>query len=162
MLGIGLMAGPYQGIGEPPVPRWVSPNESPYLADEGKVLLEWQLPEGSPASVPFQFQLEQSLQPDFTEPAMRYEGIDRATFVTGLAKGNYYYRVRVLSDSEGSGAWSKVVEVNVEFVSTTLVVTLFSIGLGVFVMTVVSILKGHRNCLQHQESQRKQDEGGQL
>ena len=161
MLGIGLMANSYQSLAEPPVPRWVSPKESSHLADEGNVLLEWKLPEGSPASVPFQFQLEQSLQPDFTESTLRYEGADQATFVTGLAEGNYYYRVRAVSGSEGSGSWSKVVEVNVEFVSTTLVVTLFSIGMVVFVMTVVSILKGHRVCVKHPESKHQQDEGGQ-
>ncbi len=161
MLGIGLMADSFPGFSEPPVPRWVSPKESHFLADEGKVLLEWELPDNPPATAPFEFQLEQSVQPDFAESALRYEGADRATFVTGLAKGNYYYRVRAVTGSEGSGSWSKVVEVNVEFVSTTLVVTLFSVGMVVFVMTVVSILKGHRACLKQPESQPPQDEGGQ-
>jgi len=139
-LSFWLFANGIQSVAELPQPRWVSPAESPFLADEGKCLLRWELPQSGDASLTFQ--VEQSDGSDFSNARMRYDGPDQATYISGLPEGTHRYRVRAVSNEE-TGPWSDSMEINVEFVSRNLVITLFLLGTIVFVATVWAIWKGH-------------------
>ena len=139
-LNFWLFAMGIQSVAELPQPRWVSPAESPFLADEGKCLLQWELPDSKGTS--FTFQVEQSNDPDFSSPRVRYQGPDLATYISGLPEGTHHYRVRSISDQE-NGPWSRIMEVKVEFVSQNLVISLFLLGTIVFAATVWAIWKGH-------------------
>lgn len=143
-LSFWLFANGIQSFAELPQPRWVSPEESPFLADEGKCFLNWELSEaGQTPRQSFTFQLEQASQSDFSDARLRYEGADLATYVSGLPEGMHYYRVRAVSDQE-TGAWSGSMDIKVVFVSRSLVITLFLLGSIVFVATVWAIMHGHR------------------
>ena len=139
-LSFWLFANGNQSVAELPQPKWVSPAESPFLADEGKCLIRWELPEsdGSPAN----FQVEQAEDPAFSDTRLRYEGPDLATYISGLPEGTHHYRVRTVSDQE-EGPWSETLKIKVEFVSKNLVITLFLLGTIVFVATFWAIWRGH-------------------
>ena len=139
-LSFWLSANGIQSAAEPSQPRWVSPAESPFLADEGKCLLRWELPESENSS--FTFQVEQADESNFSNPRVRYEGPDSATYISGLPEGMHHYRVRLVSDDE-TGPWSESMEIKVEFVSRQLVIILLLLGSIVFVATVWAIWKGH-------------------
>jgi len=148
-LSFWLFANGIQSVAELPQPRWVSPAESPFLADEGKSLLRWELPQSEGASLTFQ--VEQSDGSNFSNARMRYEGPDQATYISGLPEGMHRYRVRAVSDEE-TGPWSDSMEIKVEFVSQNLVITLFLLGTIVFVATVWAIWKGHAQCAESDAS----------
>ena len=124
-----------------PVPHFTSPEPSPYVATEGKAALVWQLEDLEDGAR--RFELQESRQPDFDDARTRYEGLDRATYVSGLPGGDFYYRVRVVSDGDAPGAWSDAMHVRVEYVSFKVVLWLVGTGVVVFVATVFTVLTGH-------------------
>lgn len=103
-------------------------------------MLHWELAQSESGS--FIFQVQQAQNTDFSDARMRYEGSDLATYISGLPQGAHLYRVRAVSGEE-TGLWSEPMEVNVEFVSQKLVITLFLLGTIVFMATVWAIWKGH-------------------
>jgi hypothetical protein len=139
-LSFWLSANGIQSAAEPSQPRWVSPAKSPFLADEGKCLLRWEISESENSS--FTFQVEQAGESNFSNPRVRYEGPDSATYISGLPEGMHHYRVRLVSDDE-TGPWSESMEIKVEFVSRQLVIILLLLGSIVFLVTVWAIWKGH-------------------
>lgn len=122
------------------VPRFTTPDSSTYVATEGKVALVWAV-DGD--SEPTRFELQQSDENDFTVLKTRYQGLDRGTYISGLSEGDYFFRVRVLGEEGEAGAWSETMEVQVRYVSHTLVFWLMSIGALVFLATVYTVIKGH-------------------
>jgi hypothetical protein len=66
-----------------------------------------------------------------------YHGPDRASFISGLNNGTYYYRVK----SEDSD-WSKTLVVEVKHHSLRLAMILFAVGGVVFLLTVAVVVEG--------------------
>ena len=101
-------------------------------SNSGHIKLEWD------SEGPSDFVLQQDITNDFTNPKTIYQGPDRASFVSGLPNGNYYYRVR--SDS---GKWSETLLVTVQHQSLRLAFMLAGLGAIVFMMTVFVVIKGY-------------------
>ncbi len=108
----------------------------------GHVKLIWE-----PATLPAPddgapvFELQAASHPDFSDPRVVYSGSDRASFVSGLANGTYYYRVRNL-DNGTPGAWSDPLEITVDHHSLSLALLLFGLGFVVVAATFAVVLRG--------------------
>lgn len=89
------------------------------------------------------YQLQQSESKDFKNAKTLYKGKDRATFVSGLPNGNYYYRVRAFKGQQKSD-WSNTVVLRVKHYSLKLAFLLAAIGIVVFLLTVYIIIHGVR------------------
>ena len=89
------------------------------------------------------FQLEQSNKGDFMSAKTAYEGTDSSTFISGLAGGTYFFRVRSLGDNDKPLPWSDIIQVNVKYVSPRVVTILLIVGVVVLVTTVTAVIKGH-------------------
>ncbi len=99
---------------------------------DGHVRLQWR----SVASDAV-YEVQQSTTHDFKHPITIYQGPDRATFVSGLPNGVYYYRLR-----SNSGSWSEPITLTVEHYSLQLAFTLAGLGAVVFLLTVALVVKG--------------------
>jgi len=102
------------------------------VSNDGAVRLSWSLTEGQ------EVRLEQSADPGFEDPVLRYTGADSASVLTGLPEGIHYFRLR-LADSE---RWSEPLAVEVRFVSRERLFLLLGAGAVVVAMTVGAILVG--------------------
>lgn len=105
------------------------------VSEDGVVALGWS-DAGAPGD---EFELQQASDPGFSDVKTRYEGPDRGSVITGLAEGEYFFRVR----TAGAGAWSPPVKVTVKYMGMGLVWTLMGVGIVVFIATVGAILRGH-------------------
>jgi hypothetical protein len=76
--------------------------------------------------------------------------LDRATYVSGLPAGDFYYRVRSLTSDDQPGPWSDTLQVSVEYVSFKLVFWLVATGLMVFAATVLAVLIGHNRTIREE------------
>jgi len=81
--------------------------------------------------------VQQARSEDFADAEVRYRGGQSATYLTGLAEGSYYYRVKV----EG-GDWSEPLRVEVEFIERGRLFLLLGIGFTVVAVTVAGIVTG--------------------
>lgn len=108
------------------------------LATAGDFRLSWQ--GGAEGAV---YELQQSAAQGFTETRTRYRGPDTATQLSGLPDGDYSYRVRVVDP--GPSAWSEAVTVEVRHHPLSRALGFFSVGLVVFVATVILITRGARD-----------------
>ncbi|MBW2536898.1 MAG: hypothetical protein JRI55_35765 [Deltaproteobacteria bacterium] len=72
-----------------------------------------------------------------------YVGPQQATTVSGRAEGSYSYRVGMLEGKKVS-SWSEPCTVVVSPPSLALALTLFGVGLFVFLATVFAVVRGHR------------------
>lgn len=142
ILAVALCAGPCDALGEltDSAPAFIAPDQSPYVATEGKVALVWEFTDSGDS---VRYELQQSDTADFANPRSRYAGMDRATYVSGLPAGDFYFRVRSLTSDDQLGAWSDTLQVSVEYVSSGLVFWLVGTGLVVFAATVLTVLIGH-------------------
>ena len=111
-----------------------------YQITDGHIRLEWQSETGNT------FELQQSFTRDFSHPKVIYLGPDRASFISGLQNGSYYYRVRA-----SDGEWSEVVIVDVQHQSLKLAFALFGIGGVVFLVTVYVVVHGVRSTSAHSQ-----------
>lgn len=107
--------------------------ESLQVAPSGYIQLDWS------GEAEF-FWLEQAEDSLFEETKVIYRGPDKASFVSGLLDGQYYYRVKA-----NEGEWSNVLQVQVQHQSLNLALTLSGLGLLVFALTSVVIIKGSRS-----------------
>lgn len=88
----------------------------------------------------------------FAEPIDYYSGLDERTFLSGLAEGTYFFRVRALDAESRPGEWSEVLAIKVDYVDRWKVNLLMLIGLLCLLATVVIIVRGSlraegsRNC----------------
>jgi len=122
----------------PPAPDFAMSKEN--FTNSGYIKIEWDKGEGEKA---FTYEIQQSEDEDFNEYEVLYKGRDRATFVSGLPNGIYFYRVRSIQDGQTS-AWSEVIKVEVEHHSLSLAFSLAGLGLVVFLLTVYIIVHGVR------------------
>lgn len=121
----------------------------PYLT------LEWEIPEESDFSESLTFQLEEAASDDFSDPSLRYEGPDSASVVSGLAEGEYYFRVRSVADEDDTSAWSDPVHVTIEYDSLAKAFLLFGIGAVVSIATVVLVITGDRRTRREEANARE-------
>jgi len=113
-------------------------------SEEGKAVLQW-APSTGAAGPDLEFVLQQSRDAAFSDPKKLYEGPDLGTVVTGLAEGDYFFRVREAMDSTpATKDWSETLTVRVKYPERRSVVLLMALGLVVFVGTVAAIVIGHR------------------
>jgi hypothetical protein len=109
---------------------------------EGHTTLAWSpRPDGA---VHGSFQLEASDDPSFDDGKLRYEGPDRASFVSGLPEGTTWFRVRAVGDDGTAGPWSDAVRVDVAYPERGQVVRFLVLGSIVFLATVTAVIVGHR------------------
>ena len=101
--------------------------------DNGYYKLEW---DSSPGA---EVELQRSSSSDFNEVMVIYNGVDRASYISGLENGTYYFRVRELG-----GKWSQTLVLEVQHQSLTLAFTLFGLGGFVFLLTVLVVVKGSK------------------
>jgi len=112
----------------------------PATSDVGTVQLAWDPADATPDGVEVVFELQESQEADFAESLRRYLGEDRASFVSGLPDGRYYYRVRQREGEDGEwGPWSSLVAVDVEHYALWKAWTLFGVG-GALVLTIITFL----------------------
>lgn len=104
---------------------------------DGKVVLGYDRPEGRTIL------LQEARDPSFADARQRYQGTDPATVVTGLAEGDYYYRI-AYADTKGEPVWSDVLHVEVTFMARGPLFTLLGTGLVVVLLTAGAILIGQR------------------
>ena len=102
------------------------------VSNDGRIKLIWTA-SGDSAT----YETQQATDSAFAYPKIIYQGSDRASFISGLENGTYYYRVR----SENS-AWSKTLTVTVQHHSLKLAWVLFALGAVVFLLTVWVVIKG--------------------
>ncbi|MFW5882829.1 MAG: hypothetical protein ACOCVG_00510 [Verrucomicrobiota bacterium] len=142
-----LAAGSALGQSVAPVLKFSAPAESPDEVSEGHVELRWTLVEEGALDAEeaegVRFQLEQATVADFSDATERYVGRDLGSFISGLAEGNYYFRVRAVAPSGEPGAWSEPMQVTVDYPNVRLVQTLLIAGAIVLVLTVGAIIAGH-------------------
>lgn len=124
-----------------PAPLFENPAQS--QSDAGHIKLRWRLGESLSASKVQGVRFELQTAPDVSFHTAKnvYTGTDRATFISGLRDGRYYYRVRSLWGDRRS-AWSAPVVVTVRHHSMNFAWTLFTLGLLVFAATVGVIAHG--------------------
>lgn len=98
---------------------------------DGHIRLEWNGEEDAT------FELQRAPTEDFTHPQTLYRGPDKASFISGLENGTYYFRIRELNAD-----WSDTLTLIVAHQSLKLAFTLFGIGGVVFILTVVVVVHG--------------------
>ena len=97
----------------------------------GHVRLDWVSDDGE------HFILEQATSEDFQDARVIYEGPDKASFISGLNNGIYYFRIK--SDGDDGSDQVKTV---VEYQSLSLAFSLFGVGAIVFILTSAVIIRG--------------------
>lgn len=107
----------------------------PTLSTDGVVQLRW-------AQDGRAVELQRAPDDAFASPKTLYRGTDSASVRTGLADGDYFYRVRYLSPAES--AWSAPVAVTVRHHGPWRTWGLFGLGASVFLATLGLILWGAR------------------
>ena len=130
---------------------FIEPVDGIAEAPEGHISLAWSLREGDAGQLPkelpkelpkgAEYVLERSRSPDFADETVLYQGKERGTFVSGMAEGNYYFRV-FIRHGERVGPRGDVLVVNVTYVERQKVVLLLAVGFLVFIATVGVIIFG--------------------
>ncbi|KHK91925.1 hypothetical protein LK12_09400 [Novosphingobium malaysiense] len=105
---------------------------SELTSDAGHAMLEWQ--SDSPVS------LEISTSPDFSKTKQLYAGSAHRYFLSGLANGDYYLRLKTLE-----GQTSTPLLVSVVHQSLNRALFLVAIGALVTLAVVITILRGARD-----------------
>lgn len=110
------------------------------LSTDGVVQLSWAL-DGRPV------ELQRATDAAFTTPRTLYRGTDSASLRTGLADGDYYFRLR--PGAATSGAWSAPVMVSVRHHGAARTWGLFGLGGVVFLSVLAVILWGRAREVRH-------------
>lgn len=116
-------------------PRAGFDNEPELTTREGHVALKW---EGDHHGLVYE--VDQARVADFSDAATLYVGPDTASFLSGLADGEYFFRVRA-REVEGDtwGPWSESVALVCEHHSLTVAWTLFASGGLLFLLVVLFV-----------------------
>jgi len=102
---------------------------------EGYLPLSWSAGEGNTI-----YHLQSDSSDAFSCPVSRYSGPNTTSFISGLAEGDYFFRVRARSDLSSTwGPWSQTLIVPVRHHSMTTAWWLFGLGAGIFGLTVLFI-----------------------
>lgn len=111
---------------------------SPSTSNDGVAKLSWHAPSDTAVS------LQQSTNSGFSDARTIYHGPDTATTVTGLADGRYFYRAALNIENEAPPGWSEPVELTVTHHSLTKAFTFFTLGVIVFLATLIMIMTGSK------------------
>lgn len=103
------------------------------VSDNGTITLAWEKPDT------LKIELQHSATEDFSEATTRYLGTDPASVITGLPEGTHYFRIADASTS----AWSPPLAMKVEFFPRWKLWLILSIGAGVVLATIGTIIAGH-------------------
>jgi hypothetical protein len=120
-----------------PVDKHLSIESDHSLASEGYFRLNWSVSDASEAAQP-EFIVQQSSDADFQQRRVLYQGGDQSALLSGLADGDYYYRVGL----PGQASWSEPVHIEVRHHSLSTATRFFLLGLVVFLLTAGTILFG--------------------
>jgi hypothetical protein len=131
-IALCLLAVPPASVGGPAL------DLSPTTSTDGVARLSWELPQTTRVT------LQSSATPDFRQPRTLYVGHDSATTLTGLADGNYYYRIGIATEPPAGMQWSDVVHLEVSHHSMTRAWSFFALGVLVFAGVLVVVVTGAR------------------
>lgn len=115
------------------------------LATAGYYQLSWHPGVAGASNKNFQFELQQSTDPEFRSSRNVYHGPDRASVISGQPNGSYYYRVRGLLSGQPVTEWSQSIVVQVQHHSLQKAWLFFVAGAIVFFITLVFIILSARN-----------------
>ena len=135
LIGALLLTGPFcTALAQTslPIPQLSSDTE---VATAGFYRLSWQTPEAD------DIQLQESDNPRFADAALRYQGPDDASVISGKPNGTWYYRARVIDDQQ-TGPWSEAVKVTVAHHPLSRALMFFTLGVVVFVATLLMVISG--------------------
>ncbi len=104
-------------------------------------------------ATPAAFELQQAPSAQFENPLTRYRGPDLASFVSGLAEGDYFFRVRTVAENEATGTWSKPLQVTVKYQPLSRAFVLFGVGAVVSIATVALVVIGDRRTRREEPQQ---------
>lgn len=122
--------------------RFTLPESSPAPANEGHLLLEWNLDDLERRSLVYQ--LEQADVQDFSDGRIVYQGPDEGSYISGLPAGSTFFRVRLVEGENAYGAWSQTMEVQVRFPERWKVLLLMGGGTVMFLLLVITIIWGRK------------------
>jgi hypothetical protein len=112
------------------------------LATAGFYQLNWSgVPPGG------HVELVEANDPTFARYRVLYRGADTAKVVTGRSDGTYFYRIRLIGDSQRADQWSSSVKVAVKHHPLSRAIAFFIIGALVFVLTLAVIVHGNRKTI---------------
>lgn len=110
----------------------------------GYINLKWDTNITKAKDMTIMYELEKSTKPTFKIPSQIYMGYDKGTFISGLPEGTHYFRVRAVKDkTEILTGWSKPIQVDVEYQSKTLTISLMISGGVIFLAIVLVVLVGN-------------------
>ncbi len=108
--------------------------DSVNTTQDGYIKLAWEGPNEVES-----YEIQESTSRNFETFRTVYTGPDKATFISGLKDGDYYYRLR----REG-GNWTTPIVLTVTHHSLELAFILFGLGALVFILTVWVVISGAR------------------
>lgn len=115
----------------PPLTKALEFTQSSYTSQTGYQHIQWDADhETMPVIV------EMALNASFDEPRILYAGKNRSAFISGLHNGNYFLRIK-----PAGGNWSSQTTLEVQHHSMSKAIYLFLIGLFVFALTVLVIIR---------------------
>ena len=115
------------------------------LATAGYYQLSWQPGIRGASDKKFLFELQQSPDAGFHTTKVIYRGPDRASVISGLPDGDYYYRVRIIQADRTASAWSHPMAIKVQHHSLIKAVWFFITGAAVFFITLFFIVVKSRH-----------------
>ncbi|HSR67099.1 MAG TPA: fibronectin type III domain-containing protein [Acidobacteriota bacterium] len=144
-----LLLSAWAGVSSPaqdralPAPQFDLSGEE--LANAGFYSLSWSWPqELQEGREGLQFEVQQAAQADFSSPLVVYRGEDLGTSFSGKADGEFYYRLRIVSeDGNRAGPWSESYKVVVRHHPLSRALGLLTVGALVFLSAAAIILAGH-------------------
>jgi hypothetical protein len=107
-------------------------------SNDGKATISWRSPAEAYVNI------QQDHAKEFDTPSTLYRGKDSATVVTGLIDGDYYFRGRLEYADGRRSNWSQPLNIRVEHHSLARAFGFFSVGLVVFLATLLLIILGAR------------------
>ena len=112
-----------------------------FVSNTGYQSIKWIFPSHKEADIVYK--LEQSTHKDFKQSKLIYLGTDTGSYLSGLAEGVYYFRVRAQSKNKKVlGQWSSPLKLTVKYQSMTLAWSLFVIGAIIFLAITFVIIRG--------------------
>ena len=108
------------------------------ISTAGYFHLTWKAKNPDVPGLDDEYVVEQSRTPTFEKTRILYRGSEKASLISGLSDGLYYYRVRQKHETN----WSKPIRVEVRHHSLATALQFFGLGLLVFMLTLLTILRG--------------------
>jgi hypothetical protein len=141
LVAVAALAGSHAAAATSKLPEVEFENEPKLTTNEGHVSLRW---EGN--GDPLAYEVQSDDKRAFPTPTRIYRGTDERTFLSGLADGRYFFRVRARPlDAKTWGPWSSPVELLCEHHSLALAWTLFGSGGLLFALIVAFVTVNARH-----------------